>query len=300
MISLYIAIALIGILSAVVSGNNISAAVGTIVGSRIVSRHFGLTLGATGFSFGLIIEGRFLSNSLFLIMPEKSNLILIVLGVSIIMFIIATLARIPLSLIMAIVGTSIGIGLRTGYNYDSLYVIMIIALWIVAPILAILSSYFLNLNLNKIGVKNVWATARFYKLFLVTISFLTAFTLGANTFGLLASLERSSYLTIPTMIIAIFLGAAFMSSGVIRRISQDMYGMRYQNATVSLLVSSILVEGATFFALPLPSTQTLTSSVFGTGLSYKTKAMQIRPFLIIVIMWVVSPLLGMTLGFLIA
>ena len=62
MISLYIAIALIGILSAVVSGNNISAAVGTIVGSRIVSRHFGLTLGATGFSLGLIIEGRFLSN----------------------------------------------------------------------------------------------------------------------------------------------------------------------------------------------------------------------------------------------
>lgn len=300
MISLYIAIALVGILSAVVSGNNISAAVGTIIGSRIVSRNFGLTLGAAGFSIGLITEGRFLSNSLFLIMPERSNLILIVLGVSIVMFIIATFARIPLSLIMAIVGTSIGIGLKTGYNYDSVYIIMIIALWILAPVLAILSSYFLNLNLNRISVKNVWKTARFYKLFLVLISFLTAFSLGANTFGLLASLGGSSDLTILIMIIAIFLGAAFMSSGVIRRVSQDMYGMRYQNATVSLLVSSLLVEGATFFSLPLPSTQTLTSSVFGTGLSYKTKAMQMRPFLIIVIMWIVSPVLGMILGYIIA
>jgi PiT family inorganic phosphate transporter len=300
MISLYIAIALVGILSAVVSGNNISAAVGTIIGSRIVSRNFGLTLGAAGFSIGLITEGRFLSNSLFLIMPERSNLILIVLGVSIVMFIIATFARIPLSLIMAIVGTSIGIGLKTGYNYDSVYITMIIALWILAPVLAILSSYFLNLNLNRISVKNVWKTARFYKLFLVLISFLTAFSLGANTFGLLASLGGSSDLTILIMIIAIFLGAAFMSSGVIRRVSQDMYGMRYQNATVSLLVSSLLVEGATFFSLPLPSTQTLTSSVFGTGLSYKTKAMQMRPFLIIVIMWIVSPVLGMILGYIIA
>lgn len=192
MISLYIAIALVGILSAVVSGNNISAAVGTIIGSRIVSRNFGLTLGAAGFSIGLITEGRFLSNSLFLIMPERSNLILIVLGVSIVMFIIATFARIPLSLIMAIVGTSIGIGLKTGYNYDSVYITMIIALWILAPVLAILSSYFLNLNLNRISVKNVWKTARFYKLFLVLISFLTAFSLGANTFGLLASLGGSS------------------------------------------------------------------------------------------------------------
>ena len=127
--SAYIAIVLIGLLSAVVSGNNISAAVGTIIGSRIVSRNFGLILGAGGFSIGLIAEGRFLSNSLFLIMPEKSSLILIVLGVSIVMFAIATVARIPLSLIMAIVGTSIGVGIKTGYNYNTPYIILIITIW---------------------------------------------------------------------------------------------------------------------------------------------------------------------------
>ncbi len=298
--SAYIAIVLIGLLSAVVSGNNISAAVGTIIGSRIVSRNFGLILGAGGFSIGLIAEGRFLSNSLFLIMPEKSSLILIVLGVSIVMFAIATVARIPLSLIMAIVGTSIGVGIKTGYNYNTPYIILIITIWIIAPMLAIVSSYFLNLNLNRIRINNIWLKARFYKLFLVIISFITAFALGANTFGLLASLGGSSVLVIAVMVIAIFAGAAFMSGGVIRRVSQDMYGMRYQNATVSLLVSSLLVEGATLFSLPLPSTQTLTSSVFGTGLSYKTKAMHLKPFLIVVAMWIISPVLGIVLGYAIA
>ncbi len=300
MIIFYLILALIGILSAFVSGNNLSATVGTIIGSRVVSKNFGLLLGAGGFSLGLILEGRFLSDSLFLIMPQRTDFILIVLSVSVIMFFIAAFSRIPLSLIMAIVGTSFGIALRVGYDYNALYIYIIISLWVLAPIIAIIFSYTLNRRLTRVNVKNVWVTARFYKVILVLVSFITSFTLGANTFGLLASLGNSSLLTIIVMVVAIFAGAAFLSSGVIRRVSQDMYGMRYQNAFVSLLVSSLLVEGATFFTLPLPSTQTLTSSVFGTGLSYRTKAMQVRPFLIIVLMWLISPLLGIFLGYILA
>ena len=49
--------------------------------------------------------------------------------------------------------------------------------------------------------------------------------------------------------------------------------MRYSNALVSLIVSSLLVEIATFFAVPLSSTQTLTSSVFGVGISGRKSGM---------------------------
>ena len=75
--------------------------------------------------------------------------------------------------------------------------------------------------------------------------------------------------------------------------------MRYTNAFVSLVISSALVEGATFLGLPLSNTQTLTSSVFGSGLSYRNKAMASKPFLITVATWVISPMLGMIFGLII-
>jgi Phosphate/sulphate permeases len=98
------------------------------------------------------------------------------------------------------------------------------------------------------------------------------------------------------LLLGIAFGSFFLSSGVIKRVGQEMYMMRYTNAFVSLVVSSVLVEAATIIGLPLSNTQTLTSSVFGTGLSYKSRAMASKPFLITVATWVVSPLLGILFG----
>lgn len=300
MILEYITLVLIAILSMIVSGNNLSAAVGTIVGSKIVSRYFGLLLGAGGFSLGLIIEGRFLSDSVFRIMPDVPYYVVVVLAISFVLFAVATYFHIPLSLTMAIVGISLGVSLRVSFTPDLIYVYLVISAWVLAPILSIISSFYLNRKVTSLSINDVWRAARLYKILLVVISFLTAFTLGANTFGLLAAMGHDSIVIISVMILAIFAGAIFLSGGVIKRVSQDIFGMRYANAFVSLLISSVLVEGATFFSLPLSNTQTLTSSVFGSGLSYNTKAIMSRPFLQVVAMWIISPLFGMLLGFLFA
>ncbi len=75
--------------------------------------------------------------------------------------------------------------------------------------------------------------------------------------------------------------------------------MRYTNAFISLIVSAALVETATLFGIPpLSNTQTLTSSVLGTALSYRYKAVYVRPFLIVIATWVLSPVTGMALGYL--
>ena len=141
--------------------------------------------------------------------------------------------------------------------------------------------------------------ARWLKFLIVISSFLTAFTLGANTLGFIANVEGFHLVTIIVMTVAIFAGSFFLSSGVIKRVGEEMYSMRYSNALVSLIVSSLLVEIATFFAVPLSNTQTLTSSVFGVGISYKYKAIYMRPFLIIILTWVLSPTIGFILGYLV-
>ena len=100
------------------------------------------------------------------------------------------------------------------------------------------------------------------------------------------------------MVIGIIFGTMTLGAGVIKRVGEEMYSMRYSNAMISLLVSSAAVEAATFVGVPLSNTQTLTSSVLGTGLSYKYKAIYLKPFLIVVITWILSPIIGFALGYL--
>ncbi len=78
-----------------------------------------------------------------------------------------------------------------------------------------------------------------------------------------------------------------------------MFLLRYPNAAVSLVTTTILVEVATLLNIPLSNTQITTAAVFGTGLSYKTKLVSLKPFLVIIIGWVMSPLLSFLIGMII-
>src|SRR3989442_14043621 len=52
-----ISLVLAGLLGAVVSGNNISACCGTIIGSGMVKRRSGILIAVAGYLLGLLIEG---------------------------------------------------------------------------------------------------------------------------------------------------------------------------------------------------------------------------------------------------
>lgn len=286
------------VLTMMVAGNNLSAAVGTLIGSRILSRAGGALIGAAGFSIGLIVQGRSLHGTASSLLPDNNMIVSLALLVSLIIFIMATVLRVPLSLIMALVGSSIGLSLRYHFQISSSLVLLIIFTWVLAPVLSVAMAYIINRRFSRMKPKNVWNFALTLKIALIIISFLTAFTLGANTLGFIAEVGRIKGYEILLLVIAIFLGSFILSGGVVRRVGNDMYTMRYSNAFVSLLVSSALVEGATLFGIPLSNTQTLTSSVFGSGLSYRLKFLEARAFYITVGMWILSPVLGIILGFL--
>ncbi len=287
------------LLTLLVSGNNLSAAVGTLIGSRIVERYIGILIGSTGFFMGLIIEGRFLRGASLSLVPHSYMYITYAFLISFLIFLFANIGRAPLSLTMALAGTALGIDIRIGYAIDYKFVMLMIAFWIIAPVISIIVSYVTERGVFHRNFKNVWSVAKWLKLLILVSSFLTAFTLGANTLGFIANVEGFNVTTILIMTFAIFAGSFFLSSGVIKRVGEEMYSMRYSNALVSLVVSSLLVEIATLFAVPLSNTQTLTSSVFGVGISYKYKAIYMRPFLIIILTWVLSPSLGFILGYLV-
>ena len=286
-----------GLLTAFVAGNNRSAAVGTMVGSRTDSGRTGELIGILGFSLGLVSEGTFLSTASDSLMPHTGYLVFFAFLVSFIIFLVATMMRTPLSLTMTLVGTAAGISLRLSYAIPVTFLEELIFVWVAAPVLVIFSSYALSAGLRNMKIKDTWRAAAISKVLLITVSFFTAFTLGANTLGLILSLAGATLPVYALMLAGIFIGTIFIGKGTIKRVGEDLYSMRYSSALVSLLISSVSVEIATIFGIPLSNTQSLTSSVVGTGLSYRYKSIYMKPFLTVVVMWIVSPLLGFVLGY---
>ena len=283
-----------------VSGNNLSACVGPAIGSRVISKRFGMLLGAGGFTLGLIAQGAGMTKTVSILLPNAAlQFRAEALLVAIIIFVIADLIRAPMSLSMSLVGLFAGLSIANGALTDGVYVAEVVAMWVAAPLIAIVFSFYLIRAINRSQPKNVWRRLQTYKVLLIVLAFLTSYVLGANTIGLIVATGGFDVATVLAAIAAIFIGTFFLSAGEIRRVSQELFLMRYPNAMSTLLTSAVLVEAATIFNIPLSNTQALSSAVFGASISYKSKFVSLKPFLLTVLSWVIAPLLSFTIGFII-
>jgi PiT family inorganic phosphate transporter len=282
---------------ALVSGNNLSACVGPAVGARIISRKWGVLLGAAGFSVGLLAQGSVMLNSFRLFLPGV-NLTLQVesLLVAVLVFVVADLIRVPVPLSMCMVGLFAGIAASEGNLFHEPFLLEVIAMWFVAPLAAAGLSFYLVRVLNKSSPRNIWRRVKIYKVVLIFLAFSTSYALGANTIGLIVATGGFSLWVLLTAILGIFVGVFFMSGGELRRVSQELFLLRYPNATVTLLTSTFLVEVATVFNIPLSNTQAISAALFGSGVSYKTKLISLKPFLTIVAGWVLAPVFSFLIG----
>ena len=280
-----------------VSGNNLSACVGPAVGSRIISKRFGMLLGAVGFSLGLVIQGIGMTKTVNILLPNVAlQFRAEALLVAIVIFVVADLIRVPASISMSLVGLLAGLSIANGALTNSAYVAEVAAMWVAAPLIAIVFAFYLIRILNRRWPENIWRRLQTYKILLIVLAFSTSYVLGANTLGLIVATGGFNLTTVIAAIVAIFIGTFYLSAGEIRRVAQELFLMRYPNATATLVVSTVLVEVATVLNIPRSNTQALSAAVFGTGVSYKSKFVSLKPFLLIVLSWVIVPLLSFTIG----
>jgi PiT family inorganic phosphate transporter len=280
-----------------VAGNNLSVCVGPAVGSRIMSKRFGMLLGAVGFTVGLLIQGAGMTKAVSVLLPNISmQLRAEALLVAILIFVIADLMRTPLSFTMTLVGLIAGFSMAAGIMTKTLYLAEVVSMWVAAPLISIVFAFYLIRLLNLERPKNLWRLLQTYKVLLIVLAFSTSYVLGANTIGLIVATGSFNLLNLAAAVGGVFIGAFFLSAGEIRRVAEELFLMRYPNATVSLIASTVLVEAATVLRIPLSNTQALSAAVFGTGLSYKSKFVSLKPFLLTVIGWVIAPLLSFALG----
>ncbi len=286
------------ILVFLVSGNNLSASSGSIITSRMVRRHAGIAIYAIGCIFGLLFEGHLLSygfNQIFHSVP--GNLVAIPLLIGIIIFLITNKLRVPQSLSITFTTALMGIGFAFGDEINYLFAGSIILFWIIAGIASIaLTIVSMRLSSAFIRKRDIWKSLRRIKLLLVIISFFTAFTLGANTFGLIM-VSVTGYVSPYLIAVAIILGSAFASSGTLKRVGNDILPTRYLNALVSQSISVLLVEIGTLFSVPISNTQTYTASLYGATLSYDTKLFRRKPLIEMTFTWVGTALISFLAGY---
>jgi inorganic phosphate transporter, PiT family len=290
-------LALTFIVVMLVSGNNLSACVGPAVGSRIISKRFGMLLGAVGYALGLVIQGSGMTKTVNVLAPNLALQFRVeALLVTVLIFVIAHRIRAPVSVSMSLVGLFAGLSVASGTFTNGLYVAEIIALWVVAPLISIVLSFYFIKIVNRSHPTNIWRRLQVFKILIMVLAFTASYVLGANTIGLIVATGGFEVQNIILAVVAIFIGAFFLSSGEIRRISEELFLMRYPNATTTLLSSTLLVEIATVLNIPLSNTQAVSSAVFGAGISYKSKFVSAKPFLIIISSWVLAPLLSFSIG----
>ena len=280
-----------------VSGNNLSACVGPAVGSRIITKRFGMLLGSVGFSMGILIQGAGMTKTVNLLLPNGAMQFRAeALIVAILIFVIADLIRAPVSVSMSLVGMLAGLSVAQGALRSGAYVAEVALMWVVAPLIAIALSFYLIRFINRSRPKNFWRRLQVYKVLLIVLALSTSYVLGANTLGLIIATGGFDSSIVALSVVAVFIGAFFLSAGEIRRVSEELFLMRYPNATATLVTSTVLVEAATLLNVPLSNTQALSAAVFGAGISYKSKFVSLKPFLVIVLGWVVAPLLSFAIG----
>ena len=279
-----------------VSGNNAQASIGNLIGAKVVRARTALLIEVVGVSLGLLLQGNIMSTAAsHLAKGLSSETVLVVLTITLALFAVAHLARLPLSLTHVLPALLAGVALAFG----SYFFFMILA-WMAAPAAALVATPLIARLAAKPGTNDFWSKIEAYKVLLILVSFMFAFTLGANTIGLVVAVEGSGGLAIPLAIVGVVIGTFFLSAGEIRRVSSDMFDLGYSNATSSMLTSAILVELSTLVGIPMANTMVQNTAVFGAGLSYKTKFFSTKSFFLVAMSWIAFPAAGIAAGALIA
>ncbi len=287
------------ILAMLIAGNNLPISSGAIISSRVVRRNAGIAITVVGYIAGLLAQGGLLGHGFAYLMPSNSaGLIAIALAVSTILFVVGNQLRVPQSLSIILAMALIGTSIASGYRLDQGFLLFMLLFWIIAPIAAFLATMILMRRIDSyVKTKRVWGTLSTAKMLLILTSFFTAFTLGSNTIGLMF-VAASGYTSIWIVIIAVVIGGFALSRGTLSRIGNEIVSLRYMNSLVSQSVSVILVEIATVFSLPFSNTQAFTASIYGAGMSYRTKLLSKRPLEVIVFTWIATAIASFALGYL--
>ena len=303
---LYVILALGTVLSAVLGGNNFSTCLGASFGAGIIKLSDAMLIASAGVLMGTVLEGYKLSNVLGRqILPSLSTsgiVVILVSGLSV--MVIVTLLHLPLSLSQVLVGAAWGIALATGVQIGGAYSVTVVASWALSPALGFLVSAIVENTVLRLGrkAKDVLALNRTYANLTLLAGFYAAYTLGANTIGLVVGLVSPSVgsrLVVSLLFsAAAIIGILFLSVGTVRSVADNLVGLNPSSALSAQFGGALSVHIFTQLGLPVSISQVVIGGMSGAASAKRMAITNKRIIQQVIVGWTIGPLTGAIVAFL--
>ena len=291
----------------VLGANNASACIGASAGTISVKYLVLATVSGLGVIIGWLVEGNKLSNAIYggVLANQNDKATAIILITTLIVMGAATAFKLPLSITQAMVGAAISMGLFLDITTNWWFVILVLASWIVTPVVAAIISvgvyYMIKGGASRIG--SIFQRGRMYALLALAGSWYIGYALGANSVGMIGGIFQSTTdLALLSVIVptATVVGIFALGRGVTRTLSEKVLTLTGVAAVAVTIAAALTVELFTQVGVPVAITQAVTGGIIGIGQAKEIAIMNRRILLRIVLSWILAPVAGLVLAWVLA
>lgn len=292
-------------IAATIGANDIANAIGTTVGSNILSYRKATVLAGVSVVAGALLAGSNTIDTVGRGLLDTSSLELLTLSVALTCaasaVAIATYLSFPVSATQSVVGALAGTGLATGLALNSSVLFDIAVVWTLLPFfsaaMSFLSFFFYRGVFSRLFRHRAYAYERLIALLVAGSGILVSFSLGSNNIGnavgtLVAQdvMNAENAIVLGALFIAV--GALLFSKRVILTIGKGITQLDPLQAFVCQFSSSFTVFACTLIGIPVSLSQATVGSVVGVGLTKGTTSVNRRFIMRIVGSWIATPFIS--------
>ncbi len=293
---------LAALISFIIAANNSAGSVGTLYGSRITSYYKASIMAGFFVMLGTFLEGWKMSGAIdggLISTPLGLEMSMIVLLSMIILMFLFTFVAVPMSASQVMVGSIIGVAAAFAIEVNAQFTFFVVLSWGINFGASLALGLIIYIIMAKITRHlHVFSLSKFYTISLFVSSAFMAYTLGANTIGLIASLNLSWYSIIITGVSAMA-GTILLGHRTVVTVGRKITNLDPPRAFAAQLAGAIIVESFTQLHFPVSITQAIIGGVIGTGMVKGYQELNRKTVKSLVLSWSIAPLVGFALTYLI-
>lgn len=294
-------------LCVMLGANNLSTCLGTSVGAGALRYRQALALASIGLLAGILLEGTKLSHAITsgIVSSTNPRFTLAVAASSFVIMAFLTFRKLPISLSQVAIGAAVGAAFALGIPVNWRFTLLVASSWLLTPLAGLALAIGLTLITKAITkrVRRVLTLNMLYAYLTIFSGIYAAYTLGANTVGLIIGMVSSAGIEPLTSIalgLATILGMVMLSKATTRSVSENIVGLSPSASFAAQMGGALTVHGFTEAGIPVSVSQAVVGGVFGAAIPRKIVVRNNRLIWEIIIGWTLAPLLGAVLAFLFA
>jgi PiT family inorganic phosphate transporter len=283
-------------LCAILGGNDLSTCLGSSLGARALRYPQALALASVGLFAGILLEGNKLSSSIIddIVFTSDPRFILSIEFSSLLLMSVLTYRKLPISLSQVAIGAAIGSAIAEGIGVNTSFVLLVALSWLLTPLSGLALALLLSIASRRITKKTrtLLSLNMLYAYLTIFSGVYAAYTLGANTVGLIIGLNESSgllpLLTSFVFGVATLLGMLTLSQGTTRSVAENLVGLSPSASFAAQMGGALTVHGFTQYGIPVSVSQAVVGGVFGATIPRRVVVRNDRLIREIIIGWTVA------------